>query len=99
MEILIEKLFETFSLEYMFSVIVATYLFIKFTDALNGDRVVPTWLKWLITCGTGFVLFIVFYFFTEETFERLITSFFAAVFAYDGAIKFLIERFNAGYRK
>ena len=99
MEVLFEKLFEVFSLEYMFSVIVASYLVIKTVDTLNGKRVVPSWGKCLATCIVGAALFFVFYLFTEETFERLITSFFAAVFTYDKAIKFLIEKFNVGYKK
>lgn len=99
MEMLFAKIFDIFSLEYMFSVIVASYLAIKLVDLLNGDKVVPSWAKCLITCVIGVALFAVFYFFTEETFECLITSFFAAVFAYDKAIKFLIEKFNVGYRK
>lgn len=99
MDVLFAKLFEIFSLEYMFSVIVATYLTIKLVDVLNGDKIVPSWAKCLITCLMGVAMLLVFYFFTEETFECLITSFFAAVFAYDKAIKFLIEKFNVGYRK
>lgn len=99
MDVLFAKLFEVFSLEYMFSVIVATYFVIKLVDVLNGDKIVPSWAKSLITCIVGMILFVVFYFLTEETFECLITSFFAAVFAYDKAIKFLIEKFNVGYRK
>ena len=42
MDVLFTKLFEIFSLEYMFSVIVATYLTIKLVDVLNGDKVVPS---------------------------------------------------------
>lgn len=99
MEPLFSKLFEIFSVEYMFSVIVASYLVIKLVDFLNKEKVVPSWAKCLITCIVGVTLFVVFYLFTEETLECLITSFFAAVFAYDKAIKFLIEKFNVGYRK
>lgn len=99
MEILFTKLFEVFSLEYMYSVIVATYLIIKFVDTINGNNVVPSWAKCTITCFVGAAFFMVFRAFTDETFECLITSFFGAVFAYDKVIKILIEKFNAGYRK
>lgn len=99
MDALFTKLFDIFSIEYMFSVIVATYLAIKTVDVLNGEKIVPSWAKCLITCLMGAILFVVFYLFTEESFERLVTSFFAAVFAYDKAIKVLIEKFKIGYRK
>lgn len=99
MEVLIEKIFGIFSLEYMFSVIVASYLVIKLVDALNGEKVVPTWLKRLITCLVGAVFFVVFAKFTDVTVQCLMASFFSAVFVYDTAIKVIIKKFNIGYRK
>lgn len=99
MEVLIEKIFGIFSLEYMFSVIVASYLVIKFVDALNGERVVPTWLKRLITFLVGAVFFVVFAKFTDVTIQCLMASFFSAVFVYDTAIKVIIKKFNIDYRK
>lgn len=99
MEVLIEKVFGIFSLEYMFSVIVASYLVIKLVDALNGERVVPTWLKRLITCLVGAVFFVVFAKFTDVTIQCLMASFFSAVFVYDTAIKVIIKKFNIDYRK
>lgn len=99
MELLFEKLFGIFSLEYMFSVIVASYLVIKLVDVLNGKKVVPTWLKRLITCLVGAVFFVVFVKFTDVTVQCLMASFFSAVFVYDAAIKVIIKKFNIGYRK
>lgn len=99
MEVLIEKVFGIFSLEYMFSVIVASYLVIKFVDTINGERVVPTWLKRLITCLVGAVFFVVFAKFTDVTIQCLMASFFSAVFVYDTAIKVIIKKFNIDYRK
>lgn len=99
METLFEKLFEAFSLEYMFSVIAASYLIIKLVDALNGEKVVPTWLRRLITCLVGVVLFVVFVKFTDTTIQCLMASFFSAVFIYDTAIKVIIRKFNMDYRK
>lgn len=99
MEVLVERILGIFSLEYMFSVIVASYLTIKLVDVLNGKRVVPSWLKRLITCLVGAVLFIVFAKFTDVTVQCLIASFFSAVFVYDTAIKVIIKRFNIDYRK
>lgn len=99
MEVLIERIFGIFSLEYMFSVIVASYLVIKLVDALNGEKVVPTWLKRLITCLVGAVFFVVFAKFTDVTVQCLMASFFSAVFVYDTAIKVIIKKFNIDYRK
>lgn len=99
MEILFEKLFGIFSLEYMFSVIVASYLTIKIVDALNGKKIVPSWLKRLITCIIGAILFVIFAKFTDINVQCLIASFFSAVFVYDIAIKVIIKKLNIDYRK
>lgn len=98
METLLSKIFEIFSLEYMFSVIVASYIILKLVDSINGDRVVPTWVKRLVTCIVGAVLFAIFVKFTDVTFQCLTASFFAAVFVYDTAIRVIIKKFNLGYR-
>lgn len=97
MEMLFAKILEIFSLEYMFSVIVASYLIIKMVDALNGGKVVPTWAKRTITCVVGAILFGVFVKFTDTNIQCLSASFFAAVFVYDTAIKALIKKFNVDY--
>lgn len=99
METLLAKLLDIFSVGYMFCVIVASYLVIKGIDYLNGDRKVPTWAKRVVTFACGVLFFWVFREFTEETFESLITSFFAALFVYDGAIKYILKKLNADYKK
>lgn len=99
MDALVTRFFEIFSLEYMFSVIVASYLTIKLVDALNGESVVPTWAKRTITCSVGAILFIVFIKFTDVTLQSLIASFFSAIFVYDTAIKVIIQKFNIDYKK
>lgn len=98
MESLFEKIFEVFSLEYMFSVVVASYFILKTIDHFNGDRVIPTWVKRVITGAVGAVLFVVFIRFTDITIQSLTSSFFAAVFVYDVAIKALIKKFNIDYK-
>lgn len=99
MEALFNRLMDIFSIEYMFSVIVATYLIIKCADSVNGEKAVPTWLKKLTTLLVGIVLFAVFKKYTDETTECLITSYLAAVFVYDIAIKYLLKKFRIDYFK
>ena len=99
MGVFFEKLFDIFSLEYMFSVIIASYLVINLVDVINGEKVVPTWMKRVITFIVGVILFVVFIKFTDETVQCLMASFFSAVFVYDTAIKVLIRKFNIDYRK
>lgn len=99
METLVNKLLDVFSLEYMFSVIVATYFVLKIVDAFNGDRAIPTWAKRLCTLLIGAVLFGVFIKFTDTSVQCLTASFFAAIFVYDIAIKELIKKVNLDYKK
>lgn len=93
------RLFDIFSLEYMFSVIIATYFLIKLIDILNVEATVPTWQKRLVTFAVGTAAFVIFRKFTDIPTDSLIASYFAALFVYDTAIKFLIKKFNVDYKK
>lgn len=99
MEALFDKIFDIFSLEYIFSVIIASYFMIKIVDVINGKSVVPSWLKRAITFLIGAILFIIFREYTDVSVQSLIASFFSALFIYDAAIKTLIKKFNIDYRK
>lgn len=95
---LFDRIFSIFSIEYIFIVIVASYLVIKTVDYFNGERVVPTWAKRLITFLVGAASFVLFKGFTEVTFERLLSSYLGAVFIYDAAIKYLLKVFGVDYK-
>lgn len=99
MESLFERLFEVFSLEYIFVVILASYSVISLIDYFNGERVVPTWLKRTITAVIGVVSIFVFKTWANVEITRLFASYFAAVFIYDTAIKFLLKKLDIEYRK
>lgn len=99
MEPLFNRLLETFSLEYMFTIIMASYFIIKVIDQFNGNNAVPTWLKRVITASVGLVAWVVFSRYTDTSFECLAASYFAAVFVYDTAIKVLLKKFDIDYKK
>lgn len=99
MDQLFAKIFEIFSVEYIVCVILTSYMIIKLIDYLNGIKEVSTWMRRGITfiVGGGYVLF--FREFTDTTIQCLVSSFFVSLFIYDGAIKYLIKKFNIDYRK
>ena len=99
MELLFEKVYGIFCLEYLFSVLLASYLSIKFVDVLNGGRVVPTWIKRTITFVAGAGLFVVFKLYTDTTVQSLIATYFAAIFVYDTAIKYILKKLDVDYNK
>ena len=92
------RLTEVLSVEYMIVVIIASYFVIKVIDHLNGEAPVESWVKRLVTCVVGVLMFWVFKTFTDVTFQTLVASFFAAVFFYDSAIKGLIKKFGIDYK-
>lgn len=98
MDQLIARLMDAFSVGYMFCVIAGSYMVIRFIDHCNGTRKVPTWQKRCVTCVIGALFFVVFREYTEESFESLLTSFFASLFVYDSAIKWLLKKLNSGYK-
>ena len=99
MEQLVDRILQIFSLEYMFSVIIASYFIIKVIDSLNGDKAIPTKFKRLITFGVGAISFWIFRTFTSVTFETLVSSYLAAVFFYDSVIKLLLRKLDVDYKK
>ena len=99
MEELIAKLTELISLEYTFSVIIATYLLIKAVDFLNKEKsVTPVWRR-VISILAGAGLFWVFKIYTEIGVQTLITSYLFAIFVYDIAIKHILDKLKIAYRK
>lgn len=55
-EQLTNLLLNSFDFGYMLSVNILTYLVIKVTDYLNGDKIVPTWLKRTIAVICGLII-------------------------------------------
>ena len=99
MEQLFTRLFEIFSLEYIVCVILTSYFLIKIIDYFNGVRQVPTWIKRVITFVVGFGYIVFFKQVSDITIQCLASSFFVALFIYDGAIKYLIKKFDVDYKK
>lgn len=99
MDQLFAKIFEIFSIEYIICVILTSYMIIKLIDYFNGIKEVPVWMKRGITfiVGGGYILF--FREYTATTMQCLVSSFFVSLFIYDGAIKYLIKKFNIDYQK
>lgn len=98
MEQLFTRLFEIFSLEYIFSVIIASYFIIKLIDILNKEKVVSTGIKRLVTFIVGVIFFLIFRYYTDTTVQCLSASYFAALFIYDTAIRFLLQKLDIEYK-
>lgn len=99
MEQLFARLFEIFSLEYIVCVIITSYFLIKIVDYMNGVKEVPTWLKRGITFIVGAIYVVFFKKFSDCTVQCLVSSFFVALFIYDGAIRYLLKKFDIDYKK
>lgn len=92
------RLTEVLSVEYMIAVVIASYFVIKVLDYFNGDKPVESWMKRLVTCIVGAIMFWAFKVFSDVTFQTLVASFFAAVFLYDSAVKGLMKKFGIDYK-
>lgn len=99
MEQIFDKLMQAFSVEFIFTIIFAAYFMIKLTEILTRGIPVASWVKRLITVVVGIVAFIVFVWVTDIPKATLLSSYFAALFIYDYAIKWLLEKFNVNYKK
>ena len=99
MEQLFDRLMQAFSVEFIFTIIFAAYFMIRLLEALVKGIPVASWVKKLITVVVGIVAFAVFVCVTDTPKETLLSSYFAALFIYDYAIKWLLEKFNVNYKK
>lgn len=55
----VRDMLSKFDFAYMLSVNIVTYLVIKFIDAVNGPKAVPTWLKRTTAVLVGIIIGIV----------------------------------------
>jgi hypothetical protein len=99
MNIIFDRFIQAFSVEFIFTVIFATYFAIKLFETAMKGIPVPSWVKKLVTVVVGTILFFVFVWITDTPKETLLSSYFAALFLYDYAIKWLLRKFNVNYKK
>lgn len=96
----VKELLSKFDLAYMFAVNVATYIIIKVIDNLNGEKVVPTYLKRIIAFIVGTVIaFAVISFGSDKTI--ILYSFILSLVSFDVLFKPILniigDKFN--YKK
>lgn len=96
----VKELLSKFDLAYMFAVNVATYIIIKVIDNLNGEKIVPTYLKRIIAFIVGAVIaFAVISFGTDKTI--ILYSFILSLVSWDILFKPILniigDKFN--YKK
>ena len=99
MEQLFARFMQAFSVEFIFTIVFASYFMIRLLEALVKGIPVASWVKRLVTVVVGIVAFAVFVCVTDIPKETLLSSYFAALFLYDYAIKWLLKRFNVNYKK
>lgn len=87
----IEELLSRFDIAYMFTVNIATYLVIMTIDKLNGERIVPTYLKRIIAFIVGTIIaFTVTTFGTDKT--TILYSFILSLVSWDILFKPLLNK-------
>lgn len=89
----VKELLSKFDLAYMFAVNVATYIIIKVIDNLNGEKIVPTYLKRIIAFIVGAIIaFAVISFGTDKT--TILYSFILSLVSWDILFKPILNRID-----
>lgn len=96
---LIDIIFENFDIPYILSIIILTYMVIKFIDYFNGDKKVSCLLKRIILLSCTFILAIAYKLFTDIDNYILINSSICAPVIYSWVIKPIVEKIGVGYKK
>ena len=96
----VKELLSKFDLTYMFAVNVATYIIIKVIDNLNGEKIIPTYLKRIIALIVGIIIaFTVVSFGADKTI--ILYSFILSLVSFDVLFKPILniigDKFN--YKK
>ena len=98
MDKIVDLLIGSFDFGYMFSVNVLTYIVIKVIDALNGDKVVPSWLKRTIAAICGIAIGAIIVIFNGYT-NILLYSFILSLVSWDTLFKPILTRLKGAYYK
>lgn len=98
MDKIVDLLIGSFDFGYMFSVNILTYVVIKVIDVLNGDKVVPSWLKRTIAVICGIVIGTVIVIFNGYT-NILLYSFILSLVSWDTLFKPILIRLKGAYYK
>lgn len=98
MDKIVDLLIGSFDFGYMFSVNVLTYIVIKVIDALNGDKVVPAWLKRTIAVICGLIIGTVIVTYNGYT-NILLYSFILSLVSWDTLFKPILIRLKGTYYK
>ena len=100
MEEFVKDLLSRFDFAYMIVVNLVTYLLIKAVDELNGDKVIPTWLKRTTAVIVGVLLAIVAIMIGADK-TTIFYSFFVSLVSWDVVFKPIIKKLGdkIDYRK
>lgn len=94
----VKELLSKFDLAYMFAVNVATYIIIKVIDNLNGEKIVPTYLKRIIALIVGIIIaFTVVSFGADKTI--ILYSFILSLVSWDYLFKGIVKKLSIDYKK
>lgn len=94
----VKELLSKFDLAYMFAVNAATYIIIKVIDNLNGEKIVPTYLKRIIALIVGIIIaFTVVSFGADKTI--ILYSFILSLVSWDYLFKGIIKKLSIDYKK
>lgn len=99
MDSLLEGFNEIFSMPYLISVIFLSYGVLKLIDYINKDRCISKLTRYLVTILVGAALMYVFATYVGTPVEKLLPTYFLAVYVYDIAIKWAIKKLDGDYRK
>lgn len=86
----VRDMLSKFDFAYMLSVNIVTYLVIKFIDAINGTKVVPTWLKRITAAIVGIIIAIVIILQGADK-VTIMYSFFISLVSWDAIFKPILK--------
>lgn len=96
--IIFNDIIKHFNFSYIFSIVLLTYIVIKFIDYLNSERKVSTWTKRIVLICSIILITTAYIIFGYNDYITLINSaIFSPVF-YSWLLKPIIDKLGIGYK-
>lgn len=97
-ESIIKQIINNFDISYILVINIATYIFIKCVDKLNGEKDVPTWQKRIILLLCIMCISSIYYINDYDDIIKLVNSSILAPISWSWLLKPICKKFNIDYK-
>lgn len=96
--IVFSDIFNHFNFSYIFSIVIVTYIIIKFIDYINRDKKVSTWSKRIVLIISIIFITAAYIFSGYKDYITLLNSAIFSPIFYSWLLKPILDKLGVGYK-